>query len=237
MAPTLGLINHVTAVFPEPPVTFAVNCWDWEAERLAVAGVTDTDTGASSETDALADLVGSATLVAVTVTVWAEAIAAGAVYRPVLVMAPTLGLIDHVTAVFPEPPMTLAVNCWVWEAERLAVVGAAVTNTGASSEIDALADLVRSLALVAVTVTVWAEAIAEGAVYMPVPVIAPTLGLMDHVTAVFPEPPVTLAVNCWDWEAVRLAVAGVTDTDTGALTEIVPGWIVMGILLPLAPAA
>ena len=60
MAPTLGLIDHVTAVFPEPPVTLAVNCCDWEAERLAVTGVTDTDTGGSSEIAALADLVGSA---------------------------------------------------------------------------------------------------------------------------------------------------------------------------------
>ena len=88
--------------FPKPPVTLAVNCCGWEAERLAVAGVTETDTGASSEIEALADLVGSATLVTVTVTVWPVVIAEGAVYRPVPVMAPTLGLIDHVTAVFPE---------------------------------------------------------------------------------------------------------------------------------------
>ena len=154
MAPTLGLIDHVTAVFPEPPVTLAVNCWDWEAERRAVAGVAVTNTGASSEIEALADLVGSAVLVAVTTTVWAEAIAAGAVYRPVLVMAPTLELIDHVTAVFPEPPVTLAVNCWDWEAERRAVAGVAETDTGGSSEIEALADLVGSATLVAVTVTV-----------------------------------------------------------------------------------
>ncbi len=113
-----------------------------------MAGVAETETGGSSDIDALADLVGSPTLVAVTVTVWAEAIAEGAVYRPVLVMAPRLGLIDHVTAVFPEPPVTLAVNCCDWEAERLAVAGAAVTNTGTSSETDGLADFLRSLAMV-----------------------------------------------------------------------------------------
>jgi len=119
-----------------------------------VAGVTDTDTGGSSEIEALADLVGSATLVAVTVTVWAEAIAAGAVYRPVLVRVPTLGLMDHVTAVFPEPPVTLGVNCWNWEADRLAVAGVTDTDTGGSSEIEALADFVGSATLVAVTATV-----------------------------------------------------------------------------------
>jgi hypothetical protein len=190
-----------------------------------------------SATEALAALVGAATLVAVTVTVWAALMAAGAVYRPVLVIVPTLGLIDHVTAVFPEPPVTLAVNCWEWEAERLAVAGVTDTDTGASRVTDALADLVGSAALVAVTVTVWAKAIAAGAVYRPVLVMVPTLGLMDHVTAVFPAPPVTLAVNCCDWADERLAVAGAAETDTGATKEIVPGWIVMGILLPSAPTA
>ena len=49
----------------------------------------------------MADLVGSATLVAFTVTVWELAIDAGAVYRPAEVMLPTAGLIDHATAVLP----------------------------------------------------------------------------------------------------------------------------------------
>jgi hypothetical protein len=44
-------------------------------------------------------LVGSATLVAVTVTVWELGIEAGALYRPAALMLPTTGLIDQVTAV------------------------------------------------------------------------------------------------------------------------------------------
>ena len=46
-------------------------------------------------------MVGSATLVAVTVTVWELVIEAGAVYRPAAVMLPTTGLSDHVSAVLP----------------------------------------------------------------------------------------------------------------------------------------
>jgi hypothetical protein len=48
-------------------------------------------------TVAVADLVGSATLVAFTVTVWELEIDAGAVYRPAEVMLPTIGLSDQVT--------------------------------------------------------------------------------------------------------------------------------------------
>ena len=42
-------------------------------------------------TVAVADFVESATLVAVTVTVWALVIEAGAVYRPAALMLPTSG--------------------------------------------------------------------------------------------------------------------------------------------------
>ena len=56
-------------------------------------------------------MVGSATLVAVTVTVWELAIEAGAVYRPAL-MLPTSGLSDQVTAVLPVL-VTVAEKLWV----------------------------------------------------------------------------------------------------------------------------
>jgi hypothetical protein len=59
----------------------------------------------------LADLLPSATLVAVTVTVCAPAILPGAVYSP-LDTVPTTGLIDQFTAVF-DVPVTVAVNCCV----------------------------------------------------------------------------------------------------------------------------
>ena len=61
---------------------------------------------------AAADLVGSATLVAVTVTVWELGIKAGAVYRPAAVMLPTIGLRDQVTAVLPVL-VTVAEKVWV----------------------------------------------------------------------------------------------------------------------------
>ena len=62
-----------------------------------------------SETLADPDLVGSAMLVAVTVTVCTLLIVAGAVYRPDDETLPTLGLIDHVTDVF-EAFCTVEVN-------------------------------------------------------------------------------------------------------------------------------
>jgi hypothetical protein len=58
----------VTALLEVPP-TVAVNCWVWEAVRVAEMGVNEMVTGGVSVTVALADLVGSAMLVAFTVTV------------------------------------------------------------------------------------------------------------------------------------------------------------------------
>jgi hypothetical protein len=49
--------------------TVAVYCWVWEAIRVAASGVNEIVTGGVSVTVALADFVGSATLVAFTVTV------------------------------------------------------------------------------------------------------------------------------------------------------------------------
>jgi hypothetical protein len=51
------------------PSTVAVYCRVWEAVRVADSGVSEIVTGGLSVTVALADLVGSATLVAFTVTV------------------------------------------------------------------------------------------------------------------------------------------------------------------------
>ena len=79
-------------------------------------------------TAALALLVVSATLVAVTVTICWVAMVLGAVYRPALDSVPTEGLIDQVTAVFDEP-VTVAANCCVWLALRLADAGLTWTLT------------------------------------------------------------------------------------------------------------
>ena len=76
--PTAGFKVQVTAVFDDP-VTVAVSCWVWEAVRDAVDGVRETVTDGARAMLALADFVGSAALVALTVTVCALEIEAGAV--------------------------------------------------------------------------------------------------------------------------------------------------------------
>jgi len=77
MVPTAGLNDHVTAVLAVP-VTVAVNGWFCETVSETVEGVSVTATGVRLMV-ALADLVGSAVLVAFTVTFRALAIEAGAV--------------------------------------------------------------------------------------------------------------------------------------------------------------
>lgn len=70
---------------------------------------------------ALADLEGSATLVAVMVIDCPVLITDGAVYNP-FDKFPIEGVMDHVTEVFTLP-VTLAVNCLLCEAERFAFEG------------------------------------------------------------------------------------------------------------------
>jgi hypothetical protein len=77
MVPTTGLNDQVTPVLAVP-VTVGVNCWDCEIVSEAVDGVSVTVTGVRLMV-ALADLVGSAVLVAFTVIFCALAIEAGAV--------------------------------------------------------------------------------------------------------------------------------------------------------------
>src|ERR1019366_1849272 len=110
MIPTAGLNDKVTAELEAPP-TVAISCWVWEAVRVAESGVNEIVTGGLSVTVALADFVGSATLVALTVTAWGLAIEAGAVYRPAAVILPTSGLSDQVTAVLPVL-VTVAEKLW-----------------------------------------------------------------------------------------------------------------------------
>jgi hypothetical protein len=78
-------------------------------------------------------------------------------------MLPIAGLRDQVTAVF-DVFATVAVNAWVCDGVRVTLPGDMATLTAGVSEIVAVADLVESAALVAVTVTVCALAIDEGAV-------------------------------------------------------------------------
>ena len=78
-------------------------------------------------------------------------------------MLPTAGLSDQVTAVL-ELFDTVAVKAWVCEVVSVTLPGVNATLTGGASDTLALADLVESAALVAVTVTVCALGIEAGAV-------------------------------------------------------------------------
>ena len=81
-------------------------------------------------------------------------------------MAPTAGLIDHVTAVLVEP-VTVAANCRVWPPLMLAEVGLTLTATtcaGGFRVTVAVANLVVSDGKVARTVTVCCVVIEAGAV-------------------------------------------------------------------------
>ena len=100
----------------------------------------------------LAVFVGSATLVAVAVTVCCEVVFAGAVYKPEAEIAPTAGLTDHVTAVLPAAHATDAVNCCVAEGNSVTLVGEIATFTGGFNITVPVADFVGSATLVAVTV-------------------------------------------------------------------------------------
>jgi len=78
LPPAIPFTLQVTAVFVVP-VTVAVNCCVAPVTTEALVGLTLTVTGSTTVTEAEADLVGSATLVAVTVTVAGEGTADGAV--------------------------------------------------------------------------------------------------------------------------------------------------------------
>jgi|ERR1035441_5038000 hypothetical protein len=120
------------------------------------------DGAVCSETTPLTDLVGSATLWAVTVTVWDVRTRAGAVYRPAEEIVPNDGLIDQVTAVLLAPK-TVPVNCCVPEGAKLTVDGLRDTVTARRSAITAVAVFEGSAVLVAVIVTIWVVGAVLGA--------------------------------------------------------------------------
>ena len=75
-----------------------------------LAGKVRTGWNATRLTVAVADLLLSATLVALTITVCCVAMLTGAIYNPVLETVPVLGVTDHVTSVFGAFT-TVAENC------------------------------------------------------------------------------------------------------------------------------
>jgi hypothetical protein len=188
------------------PVTVALNCWVWPGCKDALEGETVTLTGGTIVTVAAATKLGSATLVAVTVTGFVLGTVAGAKYRPVeaivpiVVLPPGMPLTAKVTDVLARPVM-VTTNC----APRLVctVVAVGLMAIVMEGRIVTLAeaDLVVSARLVAVTVTGFGEGTEVGAVYTPevemVPTaeFPPTMPLTLHVTAVLVVP-VTVAVNC-----------------------------------------
>src|SRR5947209_4563767 len=121
-----AVADHVTVVLLAP-CTAAANCCVCPEVRLAVVGDTVTLMGEDAVTDtvALAFLVVSAALVAVTVT-FVLLLTEGAVNRPALDMEPAVA--DHVTTVLVVP-CTAATNCWVLLDATVALVGETVKLT------------------------------------------------------------------------------------------------------------
>ncbi len=78
LPPTMPFTLHVTEALVVP-VTEGVNCWVWPVRRVTELGDTVTPTTARIVTGVVSDLVGSATLVAVTFTVDGLGTMAGAV--------------------------------------------------------------------------------------------------------------------------------------------------------------
>ena len=136
------------------------------------------------------------TLVAVKVTVCAEAIVPGAKYRPIAMglnvtgSVPVLdwrvpipaGVTRHVTA--PAAFATQAVKSCSRPALKVADGGVIVTDTGGKTQTCAEADFVGSATLVAVTLRPFQEGKEDGGVYRPVSSMLPSAGLMDQVTDV-----------------------------------------------------
>ena len=109
IVPTCGLMLHVMEDGAAAIVTIATKRWLCPAFSMALPGLTVT--AGRIRTVVLADFVGSATLVAVTVTTAIPTTVAGAVYMPDAEMLPVAGEILHVTRVSPLPPVTVAVHC------------------------------------------------------------------------------------------------------------------------------
>jgi hypothetical protein len=142
--------------------------------KLAVVGATTTlgaTGGGMIMITAEPDADGEIVLVAVTVTVGGVGTEAGARYAPEAEIVPMVGfpptnpLTDQVTVVVPVP-VTKAVNCCPEPVCTLAVAGDTVTLTPGGDVTCTVADpkTLGLLALVAVTVTVFGNGTAAGAV-------------------------------------------------------------------------
>ena len=155
------------------PLTVAENCCCVPMLTCALEGETETVTFAAVTTCTIAEAEAEeeATDVAVTITVLEAGTLAGAVYMPVLEIAPQAEPLHpepesvQVTAVL-DAPVTVAANCCVSPVTTTAVAGVIPTEIacGAPTVTVALADCVKSASDVAFTVTVGGEGIVAGAV-------------------------------------------------------------------------
>ena len=109
-------------------VTVAVNCWLAPGCRVTVKGEMVTAMGGVMVTCALADLVASATLVAVTVTVAGEGAVAGGVYLPLASTVPRAGLP-------PATPLTLQATAVLLTPVTEAVKGMAAPPASVVAEV------------------------------------------------------------------------------------------------------
>ncbi len=164
---------QVTAVF-DVPTTDALNCWVAPVTTDVLAGVTVTKTTDMIVTVADAVLLGSAMLVATTLTLAGEGATSGALYTAANELDATVPQEDplqpapfklHATVVF-DVPVTVAVNESVLAAGREALVGVMLSKTAvaATSVTLAEADLVGSDTLVTVTLSVAGDGTLAGAV-------------------------------------------------------------------------
>jgi hypothetical protein len=164
----------------------------------------------TSVTVAVPVLVGSAVLLAVTVTnCWLET-GDGAMYSPAALMVPKLGdVIDQLTPVL-FVPVTEALNCWLWPAVRLTLAGVTETLTVIRFTV-ALARAFGFATLVAITFTSCGVEMLAGAVYRPFESMAPKFGLSDQLTPVTVVP-LTVAAKTCCWPAPRVVARGVMAT-------------------------
>jgi len=154
-------MDQVTEVLLDP-VTVAFSVVDCPPVSVAEVGESETVTDVEGVNDifAVAVLVLSAALAAVTVTVCEADTVAGAVYTP-FVTVPTAGDSDQFTAVLVDP-LTVALSVVDFPPVRVAVVGETEIETGTRDNVT-LAVLLVAAWLVAVTVTVSADGMTAGA--------------------------------------------------------------------------
>jgi hypothetical protein len=198
-------------------LTVALSCSVPDESTLALLGVTFTLTAGSTVTMTVANFVGSATLVAVTEAV-VVVVTLGAVNIPWSVIVPFVA--NQVTP-FRLLLVTVALKACVSSEFTVALVGLIDTLIRGVTVTRAVADLVGSATLVAVTETI-KSVFTVDALNKPALEIDPLVA--DQVTAIL-SVLVTVAVNCWVWADSTLAAFGEIDILTGrvvALAGFVP---------------